>query len=134
MRSETGKPLCAYWAAGSSTSLKVSLPKRLSAACITKSGLRPGCDKGVLFMIAGVNRVPEVESRLSGWGSWTPLSNPSARSRQLLAAGIALDEPRRGGITARTEAVRELDAVAPTPPRPGPARQPRRGGGDHEQA
>ena len=33
IRSETGKPFCAYCAAGSSTSLKVSVPKRWSTAC-----------------------------------------------------------------------------------------------------
>ena len=67
---------------------------------LTRSGLDLGCDKGALLMMAGVDRIGELESRLSDRGSWAPLSDLPARARQLLAAGIPVDGSKPGGSTA----------------------------------
>jgi hypothetical protein len=67
---------------------------------LTRSGLDLGCEKGALLMLAGVDRIGDLESRLSDWGSWAPLSDLPARARQLLAAGIPVDGSRPDGSTA----------------------------------
>jgi ankyrin repeat protein len=67
---------------------------------LIRAGLDVTCDKSALIMLAGADRILDLENRLSGWGSWAPIRDMPSRVLQLIAAGIPVNWALPSGKTA----------------------------------
>jgi hypothetical protein len=72
---------------------------------MSHAGFDLTCNKDALIQLAGYDRISNLFSNLSEWGTWTPLRELPARIHEVIAAGIPVDGGRASGKTALIAAV-----------------------------
>jgi hypothetical protein len=67
---------------------------------LTRAGLDLTCDKNVLILVSGADRIIDLDFRLSTWGVWAPMRELPGRVQQLISSGIPVDWAELAGKTA----------------------------------